>query len=162
MRPNAAGHRSVEQAITLAEGMVFDFLITMQTQLTWYGQAGFKINTNTGKVLLIDPWLTNPSFAGGEDELARLDRVDLIFLTHGHGDHVGNAVEIGKRTGATLVSNFDLNAAMVSVLGYPESQAPNETSGHLGGELSLLGGELKVQFVKQTENAANYVDSRIE
>jgi len=134
----------------------------MQTQLTWYGQAAFKINTTTGKILLIDPWLTNPSFPGGEAELARLDRVDLILLTHGHGDHVGNAVEIGKRAGATLVSNFDLKAVMVSVLGYPESQAPNETAGHLGGELSLLGGEVKVQFVpawhgssiQKEENAA--------
>jgi L-ascorbate metabolism protein UlaG (beta-lactamase superfamily) len=162
LRPNAAGRWSVEQAITLAEGMVFDFLIRMQTQLTWYGQAAFKINTTTGKILLIDPWLTNPSFAGGQGELARLDRVDLIFLTHGHSDHVGNAVEIGKRTGAILVSNFELSAAMVSVLGYPESQAPNETAGHLGGELSLLGGEVKVQFVpawhgssiQKEENAA--------
>jgi L-ascorbate metabolism protein UlaG (beta-lactamase superfamily) len=138
---------SVGQAITLAERMVFDFLISMETQLTWYGHAAFKINTSTGKILLIDPWITNPSFARGKDELAGLDRVDLIFLTHGHGDHVGNAVEIGKRTGAALVSNFDLNAAIVSALGYPASQAANETTGHLGGELSLLDDEVKVQFV---------------
>jgi L-ascorbate metabolism protein UlaG (beta-lactamase superfamily) len=119
----------------------------METQLTWYGHAAFKIKTATGKILLIDPWITNPAFASGKDELTRLDRVDLIFLTHGHSDHVGNAVEIGKRTGATLVSNFDLAAAMISALGYPEAQASNETTGHLGGELSLLDGEVKVQFV---------------
>jgi L-ascorbate metabolism protein UlaG (beta-lactamase superfamily) len=127
--------------------MVFDFVISMQTQLTWYGHAAFKIETATGKILLIDPWLTNPAFPGGKDELISLDRVDLILLTHGHSDHVGNAVEIGKRTGATLVSNFDLNAAMVSALGYPETQTSNETTGHLGGELSLLNGEVRVQFV---------------
>jgi len=119
----------------------------METQLTWYGHAAFKIETSTGKVLLIDPWIENPAFTGGKAELANLSHVDLIFLTHGHADHVGNTVEIGKRTGASLVSNFDLNAAMVSLLGYPESQAGNETIGHLGGELSLLDGELKVQFV---------------
>ena len=119
----------------------------METHLTWYGQSAFKITTGTGKLLLIDPWLTNPVFARGKEELAALDRVDLILLTHGHSDHVGNAVEIGKRTGAILVSNFELNAAMISVLGYPEAQAPNETTGHLGGELSLLDGEVKVQFV---------------
>src|SRR6266496_108314 len=127
--------------------MLFDFLISMETQLTWYGHAAFKIKTATGKILLIDPWVTNPAFASGKDELTRLDRVDLIFLTHGHSDHVGNAVEIGKRTGATLVSNFDLSAAMISVLGYPEAQAGNETTGHLGGELSLLDGEVTVRFV---------------
>jgi L-ascorbate metabolism protein UlaG (beta-lactamase superfamily) len=119
----------------------------METHLTWYGQSAFKITTGTGKLLLIDPWLTNPVFARGKEELAALDRVDLILLTHGHSDHVGNAVEIGKRTGAKLVSNFELNAAMISVLGYPEAQAPNETTGHLGGELSLLDGEVRVQFV---------------
>jgi L-ascorbate metabolism protein UlaG (beta-lactamase superfamily) len=119
----------------------------METHLTWYGQSAFKITTGTGKLLLIDPWLTNPVFARGKEELAALDHVDLILLTHGHSDHVGNSVEIGKRTGAILVSNFDLNAAMISVLGYPEAQAPNETTGHLGGKLPLLDGEIKVQFV---------------
>jgi L-ascorbate metabolism protein UlaG (beta-lactamase superfamily) len=119
----------------------------METQLTWYGHAAFKIKTATGKILLIDPWITNPASARGEEELAKLGRVDLVLITHGHSDHVGNAVEIGKRTGASLVSNFDLNAAIVSALGYPEGQTGNETTGHLGGELSLLGDEVKVQFV---------------
>jgi L-ascorbate metabolism protein UlaG (beta-lactamase superfamily) len=127
--------------------MLFDFLISMETQLSWYGHAAFKIKTATGKILLIDPWIENPAFTSGKDELASVDLVDLILLTHGHSDHVGNAVEIGKRTGATLVSNFELNAAMISVLGYPEAQAPNEATGHLGGELSLLDGEVKVQLV---------------
>jgi L-ascorbate metabolism protein UlaG (beta-lactamase superfamily) len=133
------------KAVTLAETLLFDFLISMETQLTWYGHSAFKIKTATGKILLIDPWITNPTFAGAKDELAKLDRIDLIFLTHGHGDHVGNTVEIGKRTGATLVSNFDLNVAMISALGYPAGQAG--TPGHLGGQLSLLDGEVKVQFV---------------
>lgn len=125
----------------------FRFLISMETQLTWYGHAAFKIKSATGKTLLIDPWIENPVFIGGKDELAGLDHVDLIFLTHGHSDHVGNAVEIGKLTAATLVSNFDLSAAMISVLGYPEAQTSNETTGHLGGELSLLDGEARVRFV---------------
>jgi L-ascorbate metabolism protein UlaG (beta-lactamase superfamily) len=122
-------------------------LINMETQLTWHGHAAFKIRTDTGKILLIDPWLTNPASTRGEKEVAGLDHVDFIFLTHGHADHVGNAVEIGERTGAKLVSNFDLNAVMISVLGYASAQATVETTGHLGGELSLLDGEIKVHFV---------------
>ena len=118
-----------------------------QTQLTWYGQSGYKIVTPGGKVFLIDPWLTNPVFDTGKDELARLKQVDLILLTHGHGDHVGDSVEIGKKTGAKLVANFDLSAAVVSVLGYPSDQAGMDTTGHIGGQLTLLGGELKVYFV---------------
>lgn len=118
-----------------------------QTQLTWYGQAGFKVVTPGGKTFLIDPWLTNPVFAKGKEELAGLKHVDLILLTHGHGDHVGESVEIGKKTGAKLVANFDLSAAVVSVLGYPADQAGIETTGHIGGQLTLLDSEVKVCFV---------------
>src|SRR5437762_1013595 len=117
----------------------------METQLTWFGHAAFKIATAAGKVLLIDPWLTNPVFPRGKEELAALDHADLILLTHGHSDHVGDALEIGKRTGAKLVANFDLSAAMVSALGYPQAQAGNDTTGHIGGE--LLDGEVTVRFV---------------
>ena len=118
-----------------------------QTQLTWYGQSGFKIVTPTGKVLLVDPWLTNPVFEKGKDELAALKHVDLILLSHGHSDHVGNAVEIGEKTGAKLVTNFDLSAAVTSVLGYPSKQAESDTTGHIGGQLTLLDGEVTVCFV---------------
>jgi len=122
-------------------------MLVMPTQLTWYGQSGFKIVTPGGKTLLTDPWLTNPVFDKGKEELAALKNVDLILLSHGHSDHVGNAVEIGKKTGAKLVANFDLSAAVVSVLGYPSDQAGVDTTGHIGGELMLLDGELTVCFV---------------
>lgn len=119
----------------------------MATQLTWYGQSGYKITTPNGKTFLIDPWLTNPVSPKGKEELADLKSVDLILLTHGHGDHVGESVEIGKKTGAKLVANVDLSSAVVSVLGYPSSQAGADTTGHIGGQLTLLDGEVKVCFV---------------
>src|SRR6266480_1098732 len=119
----------------------------METQLTWYGQSGFKIVTPAGKILLIDPWLTNPVFKRGREEIAALEHVDLILVTHGHSDHVGDAVEIGKRTRAKLVATFDLSAAIVSALGYPSELADVETTGHMGGTLDLLGGEIAVTFV---------------
>jgi L-ascorbate metabolism protein UlaG (beta-lactamase superfamily) len=121
--------------------------MAMDTQLTWYGQSAFKIVTPIGKILLVDPWLTNPVFKKGKDEIAALKRVDLILITHGHSDHVGNAVEIGKTTRAKLVATFDLSAAIVSALGYPSELADMETTGHMGGTLSLLGGEVTVTFV---------------
>jgi len=119
----------------------------MATQLTWYGQSGYKIVTPGGQTFLIDPWLMNPVFPKGKEELAGLKNVDLILLTHGHGDHVGESVEIAKKTGAKLVANADLAAAVVSVLGYPGDQAGDDTTGHIGGQLSLLDGEVKVCFV---------------
>jgi L-ascorbate metabolism protein UlaG (beta-lactamase superfamily) len=126
----------------------------METQLTWYGQSAFKILTPTGKVLLVDPWLTNPVFERGKDELAALEHVDLILVTHGHSDHVGDAVEIGKRTRAKLVATFDLSAAIVSALGYPSDLADMETTGHMGGTLTLFGGEVAVTFVPAWHGSA--------
>ncbi|HZR78548.1 MAG TPA: metal-dependent hydrolase [Chthoniobacterales bacterium] len=118
-----------------------------KTELTWYGQSGFKVVTPGGITFLIDPWLTNPVFEKGKQELSLLKDIDFIMLTHGHGDHVGDSIEIGKKTGAKLVANFDLSAAVVGVLGYPAKQAGVETTGHIGGQLTLLDGEIRVCFV---------------
>jgi L-ascorbate metabolism protein UlaG (beta-lactamase superfamily) len=119
-----------------------------QTQLTWYGQSAFKFVTPTGHVLLIDPWITNPKNPNGKDDLEKLERVDLILLTHGHSDHVGNTVEIGKKTGAKLVAGLDLATAVTMVLGYPEKQAQMDTTGLLGGEVHLLGGAVTITLVR--------------
>ena len=126
----------------------------MDTQLTWYGQSAFKIVTPSEKVLLVDPWLTNPVFEKAKDELAALEHVDLILVTHGHSDHVGDAVEIGKRTRAKLVATFDLSAAIVSALGYPSDLADMETTGHMGGTLTLFSGEVAVTFVPAWHGSA--------
>src|SRR6476660_1179517 len=120
----------------------------METQLTWYGQSAFKIVTPSEKVLLVDPWLTNPVFATAKDELAALKHVDLILVTHGHSDHVGDAVGIAKRTRAKLVATFDLADAMVKHLGYKAELAKADTIGHFGGEITMLVGDVQVLFVR--------------
>lgn len=118
-----------------------------KTGLKWYGHAGFKLTTPSGKVLLIDPWLTNPANKNGKDDLAKLNKVDLILVTHGHFDHVGNSAEIAAKTGAKLVTTFDLGKALATYGAYPEKQMGFDTQGNFGGELSLLDGEVKIAFI---------------
>ena len=117
------------------------------TQLLWYGQSAFKITTPSGKVLLVDPWLTNPGNPNGKSDLAKLDRADLILVTHGHFDHVGDAAAIAQKTQAKLVSTADLGRALVNFGGYPKNLAGLETQGNFGGELSLLDDEVKIAFI---------------
>lgn len=119
---------------------------TTGTELLWYGQSAFKLTTPAGNVLLIDPWLTNPLNPNGEDDIANLDRADLILITHGHSDHVGDAFAIAQNTQAKLVSTADLGTALVQA-GYPEALATGEMQGNFGGELTLLEGDVKVAFI---------------
>ncbi|HTL87992.1 MAG TPA: metal-dependent hydrolase [Leptolyngbya sp.] len=130
---------------------------TSKTQLQWYGQSAFKLTTPSGKVLLIDPWITNPVNPNGKAELAALDRADLVLITHGHFDHVGDAIAIAKKTKAPLVSTADLGQALVNV-GYPKDLVSNETQGNFGGELTLLNNEIKVAFIPAVHSSAIAAD----
>lgn len=140
--------------ISIAAGVVMAFLFAAlplfaaeKAEITWYGHAAFKVVTPSGKVLLVDPWIKNPANKNGEKDLESLARVDLIFLTHGHGDHIGDSVEIAKKSGAKLVATFDLQKAMISYKGFPEKQAERSTTGSFGGLIKLLDGEVMVKFI---------------
>ncbi|MBE0620781.1 MAG: metal-dependent hydrolase [Burkholderiales bacterium] len=116
------------------------------TKIHWYGQAAYKIETPSGGVILIDPWLTVPTNPD-KDSIAKLGRVDYILITHGHSDHVGNAVEIAKKTGAVLVAPYGLQINLKSVAGYPEKQATAATGGNVGGTFALPKAGAKVTIV---------------
>jgi L-ascorbate metabolism protein UlaG (beta-lactamase superfamily) len=82
---------------------------TMQmdgVQIQWLGHATFKITSPQGKVILIDPWTHgNPACP---EELKQVDHVDLMLVSHGHFDHIGDAVSIALATKPTCVAIVEL------------------------------------------------------
>ena len=124
--------------------VTFKVVYAAETRLTWNGHAAFQIITPLGKVLMIDPWLTNPlnpTAKDGKNPVEAIEKVDYILLTHGHSDHIGEAIEIGKKTGAKLVANFELGNNLVA-RGYPKEQAGLDTLMNIGGEIQVANGEV--------------------
>lgn len=76
-------------------------------KITWLGHSAFRVET-AKSILLIDPFLSGNPGAAGLDLKDAVKGVTHIALTHGHGDHVGDTVQIAKETGATVIANFDL------------------------------------------------------
>ncbi|MHC4959073.1 MAG: metal-dependent hydrolase [Planctomycetota bacterium] len=77
----------------------------MALQITYLGHSGFVLDDGTHKVA-VDPFLTNNPTA-----VHKPDDIDCkwIVLTHGHGDHIGDTVAIGKRTGSTVIANYEIS-----------------------------------------------------
>src|SRR5438876_8057437 len=103
------------------------------TTLTWLGHAAFRVDTADGKRIYVDPFLNgNPKCPENE---RTPERVDIIALTHGHGDHVGDTVDLAKQHGCTVVALVELSA-WLGRQGVAEAnlQAPNK-----GGTVDVDG-----------------------
>jgi L-ascorbate metabolism protein UlaG (beta-lactamase superfamily) len=75
-------------------------------QITWLGHSTFRIETPGGRTVLIDPWvMNNPACPAAEKKMAKLD---VMLVTHGHFDHIGDAVELAKRHDPMTVGIFEL------------------------------------------------------
>jgi L-ascorbate metabolism protein UlaG (beta-lactamase superfamily) len=73
--------------------------------LTWLGHASFRLDSPEGKRIYVDPWLDNPKCPDSEKEP---ERIDVIALTHGHSDHVGDTVELSKKFNPEIVAMVEL------------------------------------------------------
>jgi len=105
----------------------------MSTKLTWYGHSALGLETG-GYHILVDPFLShNPAASISADRVP----ADYILISHGHGDHFGDTIAIAKRTGAQVISNFEI-AEWMSAKGL-------KTHGqHLGGGFKHPFGYLKL------------------
>ena len=85
-------------------------------KIIWLGHASFRIEIG-GQVLLLDPWLDgNPMFPAARRAEA-LAGATHILITHGHGDHAGEAVAIAAETGAVIVGQYDLMSHWAATAG---------------------------------------------
>lgn len=80
-------------------------LQTHGNQLTWLGHAAFRITTASGKVVIVDPWVqSNPMCP---QELKSFERVDTLLISHGHFDHIADAVELAKKHAPQIVAIYE-------------------------------------------------------
>jgi len=119
----------------------------MGTELTWLGHASFRVDTPGGKRIYVDPFLHgNPKCPESELEP---ERCDLILITHGHGDHVGDTVAIHQRFGCPVIAPVELREWLTTqgVADDGGSNSPNK------------GGTVAVDGVKATLTDANHSSS---
>ncbi len=124
-----------------------------ETKIMWLAHAGFRISTGNGKILYIDPWIENPLSPVTVDDIGE---ATMVLVTHDHFDHVGQAAEIVKKTGALLVANVETARRMQSDFQIPEEKVCYFGYGmNIGGSLLYEGiTVIMTQAFHSTETGA--------
>ncbi|HLE37568.1 MAG TPA: MBL fold metallo-hydrolase, partial [Candidatus Acidoferrales bacterium] len=80
-------------------------LRTRGNKITWLGHSAFRITTPSGQVILIDPWVMgNPSCP---EAFKKVEKLDVMLITHGHGDHLGDAVALARAHKPLIVAIYE-------------------------------------------------------
>lgn len=112
-------------------------LNTRGNKLTWLGHAAFRITTPSGKVILVDPWIQgNPATP---EALKKVEHVDIMLITHGHFDHIADAVELGKKHKPQTVAIYETATWLGS------KDVPNVIGMNKGGTMKV--GEIEITMV---------------
>ncbi len=119
----------------------------------WLGHAAFKLTSVNGKVILIDPFITgNPKLSAGQKDLGRLGKVDLILVTHAHGDHVGDGPALARQHQAPLYGPAGLNDTLVALGELPAELSPRFNK---GGVITPLGPGIRIVMTR-AEHSSEY------
>jgi L-ascorbate metabolism protein UlaG (beta-lactamase superfamily) len=101
-----------------------------KVKLQWFGQSATKITTVAGKVIVIDPWLTkNPKTPAEYKNLDAIGKMDIILVTHAHGDHLGDGPELAKKYNAPLWGPAGLDQSLQTLGILPPNLAPRMGKG---------------------------------
>jgi len=126
-------------------------LLTRGNKITWLGHSTFAITLPSGKVVLLDPWLTgNPACPEGKKTP---DRVDAMLISHGHGDHMGDAVTLAKKFKPQIACNYEIYLWLASK-GVENISAMNK-----GGTQRL--GEIEVTMVDAKHSSGIEDDGKV-
>jgi L-ascorbate metabolism protein UlaG (beta-lactamase superfamily) len=96
-----------------------------KTEILWLGQSAIRITTPGGKVILLDPFIThNPKTPAGWKNLAALGKIDVILVSHAHGDHVGDSFELAKTQNVPMWGPAGMNDTVAKLGILPANLAP--------------------------------------
>jgi L-ascorbate metabolism protein UlaG (beta-lactamase superfamily) len=113
--------------------------INAEVSFTWIGHGTWKVRSAKSKEILIDPWVMNNPVA--PDQLKKVERCDLMLITHGHFDHIADALEIAKAHKPQVVCNFEIS----NWLGSKGVDSSTIIGGQPGGTIEVDG--IKVTLV---------------
>ncbi len=114
-------------------------------KVTWLGHSAFLVEID-GYNILIDPWITNPK---APSKIPDLKNTDLIIVTHGHEDHIGDTLDIMKKSKAKLIAIYDLANELVR-RGAPEDRV---IGANIGGPVITGLGELRIALTPATHSS---------